>query len=151
VVDQLIRVTRCAEADVLEQLEQLIDVGLLVTPVTRSIGTHAGSLRPRHYRKAGAAVPMADCVLRHSAAMRLDLATPDPALAVMASAEGVEAVALPDSKGAAPERWVPSQVLVPSEARGRGITRPYSASRPLRAMTSRYQSKLVLGIRRCVA
>lgn len=103
VVDRLVRAAGQPEEAVFRRLEWLASGGLTVVAVDEPIGRLAGVLRARHYRRAGAAVSLADCVALATARL-LDegLSTADPALASIARAEGVPVLGLPDSRGRVP-------------------------------------------------
>lgn len=77
---------------------------LSVVPVDDAIARRAGDLRGSHYHRTRRPVSIADCIATAtSEALSEDLATSDPHLASMAHEEGVEVVALPDSRGHRPE------------------------------------------------
>jgi uncharacterized protein with PIN domain len=103
VVDKLVRVVGHSEEHVSETMDWLMAGGLLFMPTDGDMGRLAGQLRARYYRRQGSALSLADCMTL-STAISLDrpLATSDPALAAVARREGVEVLALPDSRGQAP-------------------------------------------------
>ncbi len=103
VIDRLVRVHGLDLAEVHRQLGLIEPASLGIVPVDKGIGQRAGELRARHYHREGSAVSLGDCLATATAiAVSEPLATPDPALAAMARAEGVEVVALPDSQGRRP-------------------------------------------------
>lgn len=103
VIDRLVRVHGLTLAVVWERLRWMRSGGLEVVPVDEGIGRRAGELRASHYHRERSAVSLADCLALASAeAVGESLATPDPALAAMARAEGVDVVALPNSQGGRP-------------------------------------------------
>lgn len=80
-----------------------------VTVTTRACASapptwpRAGDLRAVHYHRERSAVSLADCLaLATAESVGEALATPDPALAAMARAEGIEVIPLPDSRGHRP-------------------------------------------------
>jgi ribonuclease VapC len=103
VVDRLIRGRGQPEQHVSETMDWLMAGGLLFMPTDGDMGRLAGELRARHYRRQGSALSLADCMAL-STAISLDrpLATSDPALAAVAREEGVQVLALPNSRGHAP-------------------------------------------------
>jgi PIN domain nuclease of toxin-antitoxin system len=103
IVDRLVRVGGQPESDVMDSLDWLVASGVLIMPIDRDMGGLAGQLRARHYRREGADVSLADCAaLATAISLGKPLATADPALAAMARANGVELLALPDSRGVTP-------------------------------------------------
>lgn len=103
VVDRLVRVHGFELEDVWQSLDLLRAARVHIVEVDESIGRRAGELRALHYHRERSAVSLADCLALASAeAVDEPLATPDPALAAMAWAEGVVVVALPDSRGRRP-------------------------------------------------
>lgn len=103
VIDQLVRVKRQPFIAVDRAVNWLKQDGLDLVPVDEAIGRRAGQLRAVHYHRQHSAVSLADCLaLATAEAVGEALATPDPALAAMARAVGVEVVALPDSQGRRP-------------------------------------------------
>ncbi len=103
IVDQLVRVGGQSEDQVNDALDWLVAGGVLIMPADQDMGRLAGLLRARHYRRSRSDVSLGDCMaLATAISFGRPLATADPALAVMARAEGVEVVALPDSRGDVP-------------------------------------------------
>jgi PIN domain nuclease of toxin-antitoxin system len=103
VVDRLVRVHGFGLDEVWERLDLLRAAKVSIVPVDEAIGRRAGELRAIHYHRERSAVSLADCLALASAEIVSEpLATPDPALAAMARAEGVEVVALPNSQGRRP-------------------------------------------------
>jgi uncharacterized protein with PIN domain len=102
-VDVLTRIHGNGAKIVLERLDWLEVGGLNVVPVDSDIGRRAGSLRARHYDRASRPVSLGDCLALATAIRRgTRLATADPHLLAMAGDEGVEVLALPDSRGRRP-------------------------------------------------
>jgi predicted nucleic acid-binding protein len=76
---------------------------LLITPADWDIGRRAGQLRARRYRRGSASFSLGDCMALSTAiSFRKPLATSDAALAELARQEGVEVIALPNSRGEKP-------------------------------------------------
>jgi PIN domain nuclease of toxin-antitoxin system len=103
IVDRLIRIGGQSEERVMDSLDWLVAGGMLIMPADQDMGRLAGQLRARHYRRGDAALSLADCMALSTAiSLGRPLATADPALARLARNQGVEVVALPDSRGAVP-------------------------------------------------
>jgi predicted nucleic acid-binding protein len=96
VVDHLVRLARVEEDEVALDLAQL---GLLDgLPVSAGLGQDAGRLRARHYHRTRCPVSMADCIAAVTArATGRPLATADPRLLDVSTAEGIDVIALPAS------------------------------------------------------
>ncbi len=76
---------------------------MLLMTADGDTGRLAGELRARHYRRNGSDVSLGDCMALSTAISLGDtLATSDAALAAAARREGVEVLALPDSRGRKP-------------------------------------------------
>lgn len=73
--------------------------GLSLLPATVEHGWRAGDLGLRHHHRSERAVSLADCFLAAAVQSGDRLATSDPALLDLASAEGLSFIALPDSRG----------------------------------------------------
>jgi PIN domain nuclease of toxin-antitoxin system len=103
VVDKLIRGVGQTEERVGETMDWLMAGGLLFMPTDGDMGRLAGELRARHYRRQESPLSLADCMAL-STAISLDtpLATSDAVLAAVAGDEGVQVLALPNSRGKAP-------------------------------------------------
>jgi PIN domain nuclease of toxin-antitoxin system len=103
VIDRLARVHGFELEEIRHRVDLFEPASLDVVPIDKAIGRRAGELRARHYHRERSAVSLGDCLaLATAIALSEPLATPDPALASMARAEGVEVVALPDSQGRRP-------------------------------------------------
>ncbi|MGH9156262.1 MAG: PIN domain-containing protein [Acidimicrobiales bacterium] len=103
VIDHLVRLAGAHPDDAALDLAQL----RLARPVPLDEVTavQAGLLRARHYHRRDRPVSLADCVVGATGrAAQAAVATADPHLLDTCSAEGVEVVVLPDSRGA---RWSP--------------------------------------------
>jgi len=89
-----------------EQLHALFDPvlrgALTVMAMDRVVAWRAAELRRRHYRRRGSELSLADCAALATAQDGGPLVTADPPLARAARAEGVEVLALPDSRGRRP-------------------------------------------------
>lgn len=104
VVDRLIRLGNVdAEAAVLDLAQlSLADAESLDV----SVAVAAGLLRARHYHRSRCAVSLADCVAAAVAKSRgVAVATSDPHLLDMCSAEQISVKVLPDTRG---RRWAPA-------------------------------------------
>jgi PIN domain nuclease of toxin-antitoxin system len=103
IVDRLVRIGGQPEEQVMDSLDWLVAGGMLIMPADQDMGRLAGQLRARHYRRNGADVSLADCLaLATAISLGKPLATADPALAALTLQNGVELVALPDSRGRKP-------------------------------------------------
>ncbi len=103
VVDRLVRVHGFPLRNVVRQVDLIRAGGLDLVVVDEAIGQRAGDLRAVHYHRERSAVSLADCLaLATAESVGEALATPDPALAAMARAEGIEVIPLPDSRGRRP-------------------------------------------------
>ena len=102
IAEVLDRLVRRAGSDEEEAWLDLVQLGLAAPPaLDAQLAARAGLLRARHYDRRTRAISLADCVAAETA-RRLDasLATADPPLLETCEAEGIAAIALPDSKGA---------------------------------------------------
>jgi PIN domain nuclease of toxin-antitoxin system len=98
VVDHLVRLAGVDEEDAVLDLAQLrlTDPDLL----DADLALQAGMVRARHYHRRMRAVSLADCVLAVSARNSgASVATSDPHLLDLCSAEGIDVTPLPDSLG----------------------------------------------------
>jgi PIN domain nuclease of toxin-antitoxin system len=103
VIDGLVRVGRRQARRVDDALDWLIAGGLIVAPVTESMGRLAGSIRASHYDRTRNPLSLADCVaLATAASLDQALATSDGPQAATALSIGLKLVALPDSRGVRP-------------------------------------------------
>jgi predicted nucleic acid-binding protein len=102
VLDVLIRVRRLDAEEARIGLDILLDEAVEAVPVTRPIALRAAELRAGAHRRRRIEVSFADCVAIATAEPDGRLATSDRALAKVARAEGVEIIALPDSRGRRP-------------------------------------------------
>ena len=102
VVDVLVRVRGLpadeAQALVLSFLDEIAEP----VDVSLEIALRAGAIRGAAHRRRQLDVSLADCIAIATAGPGGSVATSDPALATVARAEGVEVVALPDSRGRRP-------------------------------------------------
>jgi ribonuclease VapC len=103
VIDNLVRRGGVTALEVRSLVNQLMAGGMAVEPVWLPTVRLAANLRADHYHRTRVPLSLADCICL-ATAIRLDaaLATSDPALARTARAEGIEVIALPDSKGKRP-------------------------------------------------
>jgi PIN domain nuclease of toxin-antitoxin system len=103
VLDVCVRVHGNDEPTVRERIGWLITGGLDVIPLDAGLALVAGSLRARYYHRRRCEISQGDCyALALAQRRRLALATADPDLASTARTEGVDVVALPDSRGKRP-------------------------------------------------
>ena len=103
VLDVCVRVHANEERAVRERLGWLLSGGLEIAALETAVALQAGSLRAAHYRRRHCEVSQGDCFALALAKHRgLALATADPDLAVVARAEKVELIRLPDSRGKRP-------------------------------------------------
>lgn len=98
VVDHLVRVIGLDEE---EAVLDLAELGLLDGhPLDAPLGLAAGRLRARHYHRTRCSVSMADCLAAEVArSLAQPLATSDPHLLEICSAESIPFLALPASDG----------------------------------------------------
>lgn len=98
IVDHLVRIVGSSEDDAVLDVAQL---GLAdALPVDAMIGSAAGALRARHYRRRHRAVSLADCVAAEAARnVGVALVSADPHLLDLCRDEGIDRVPLPDSAG----------------------------------------------------
>jgi rRNA-processing protein FCF1 len=102
-VDVCVRVHGNEEHTVRERVGWVITGGLEVASLDSGLALAAGSLRARRYRKRHCEISHGDCfALLLASQRRLPLATADADLAAVARSEGVEVIALPDSRGKRP-------------------------------------------------
>ena len=102
IAEVLDRLVRRAGSDEEEAWLDVVQLGLAAPPaLDAQLAARAGLLRARHYDRRTRAISLADCVAAETA-RRLDasLATADLPLLETCEAEGIAAIALPDSKGA---------------------------------------------------
>jgi uncharacterized protein with PIN domain len=101
-VDQLGRVHNRAADELRAAFEPVLREALDVVDADEAVAWRAAELRRRHYRRRRSELSLADCIVLAVATDDNSLATADPPLARAARAEGIEVVALPDSKGRRP-------------------------------------------------
>lgn len=98
--ERLVRIHRRDESVVRDRIDWLIASGMEVEPVWLRIARSAASIRARHYDRERAPISHADAIcLATALALDTDLTTSDRGLAGVATAIGVEVIALPDSSG----------------------------------------------------
>lgn len=97
IVDHLVRIVGVTDEDAVLDLAQLdLDPPIGLDDVT---ATMAALLRARHYHRKNRAVSLADCVVAQAArAADAAVATSDPHLLDLCQDEGIEVIALPDSR-----------------------------------------------------
>ena len=102
-IDVLVRAYGQPRQVVDEKLEWLVAGGLDVLQVDDVMARAAGSVRATRYHRSRAPISLADAfVVAGAALLGARVATADGPLASVARAEGVEVVALPDSRGRRP-------------------------------------------------
>lgn len=77
----------------------IVNDAVKVIPLDARIAYRAAELRGTYYRRRGAELSLADCMVIASAPLGSIIATSDAPLAAMARAEVFEVFALPDSTG----------------------------------------------------
>ena len=103
VTDHLIRISGLSEDEAAIRMRMLTATGMSLVDADDVIATRAGEIRSRHYIRATCAISLADCFAGATCAhIGAALATADAPLATVARAEGVEVMALPDSRGVRP-------------------------------------------------
>jgi PIN domain nuclease of toxin-antitoxin system len=105
VIDQLVRVEGRRPDDVNDAIDLLIIGGLEVQPYWLPNSRRSALGRAVHYDRNQSPLSLADCAcLATAIALKTDLATTDTALAAAARADGLEVIALPNSKGMRPSK-----------------------------------------------
>lgn len=102
VVDVLVRLRGFAADEAQAVVLSFLDELAAPVPVSLEIALDAGAIRAAAYRGHQVDVSLADCIAIATAGPGGSVATSDPALATVARAEGVEVIALPDSRGRRP-------------------------------------------------
>ena len=101
-MDQLGRVHGQPDEDLRAAFVPLLSESVAVIDVDEHLAWRAAELRRRHYRRRTSEVSLADCVLLAAARPGDSILTADPPLARAARKEGMDVVALPDSRGRRP-------------------------------------------------
>ena len=95
VVDRMERVHGVSADDIEVAISAL---GIFVHPVDHVLGAEAGRIRSRHYLGTGRSLSLADSIcVATAAALRAVIATADPVLIAVATAESLEVLTLPAS------------------------------------------------------
>lgn len=102
VIDQIVRVDGVPERELHQLVDGLIAGGLTVVHTTDATPWTAARLRARHYRRRGAALSLAHCVLLASAGHADAIATADRPVIAAAEAEGIDVLVLSVSRGRTP-------------------------------------------------
>ena len=102
VVDVLVRLRGLAADEAQAVVLSFLDELAAPVPVSLEIALDAGAIRGAAYLRHQLDVSLADCIAIATAGPGGSVATSDPALATVARAEGVEVIALPDSRGRRP-------------------------------------------------
>lgn len=101
-LDVLERLHGVAQSELRTLVEPILGERVRVLPVSEGMAWRAASLRATHYQRNEAALSLADCVFLAAARPGDELATSDRAVARAARVEGIDVVALPDSRGERP-------------------------------------------------
>jgi PIN domain nuclease of toxin-antitoxin system len=101
-IDVACRVHDLRESDLRLSVEPLLHDRLDMVIADEEQAWRAAGLRVRHYDRQRSPLSLADCFLLASAATGDGVATSDEPVARAARAEGVDVVALPDSRGRRP-------------------------------------------------
>lgn len=101
-VDQLRRVHGRDWRELREGFRTLEAEVIDLVPVDDRISWRAAEMRDRYYKRRVSELSLADCIALATAEPGDSLATADPPLAIAARSEGVEVMALPDSRGRRP-------------------------------------------------
>ena len=102
VVDVLVRLRGFAADEAQAVVLSFLDELAAPVPVSLEIALDAGAIRGAASLRHQLDVSLADCIAIATAGPGGSVATSDPALATVARAEGVEVIALPDSRGRRP-------------------------------------------------
>lgn len=102
VFDVLMRVHEVTSREIDEYLAPLLGPVIEVLPTSMATSGKAGKLRAQYYHAKKCPLSLADCFLIATAAEGQRIATPDRPLAQTARAEGIDVVALQDSRGKRP-------------------------------------------------
>jgi len=103
VVDYLIRRAGLSGDDAAISMRLLEQTGMTTLPADEHTAFLAGEIRARRYERGSADVSLTDCfAVAACLEQQALLATADHALASVARSEGVDVIALPDSRGARP-------------------------------------------------
>ena len=102
VVDVLVRLRGFAAGEAQAVVLSFLDELAAPVPVSLEIALDAGAIRGAASHRHQLDVSLADCIAIATAGPGGSVATSDPALATVARAEGVEVIALPDSRGRRP-------------------------------------------------
>lgn len=102
VVDVLVRLRGFAADEAQAVVLSFLDELAAPVPVSLEIALDAGAIRGAASHRHQLDVSLADCIAIATAGPGGSVATSDPALATIARAEGVEVIALPDSRGRRP-------------------------------------------------
>jgi len=102
VLDVLTRVHRTPAEDASEALDRFLADVARPIPATRALAENAALIRARHYHRRDRDVSLADCFAIATAMPDCEVATSDAAMARVARAEGLDVIALPNSRGRRP-------------------------------------------------
>jgi predicted nucleic acid-binding protein len=103
VLDRLMRRHQISPREFQERVSPLLEESLLGLTIEIGTAQRAGEIRADHYKREGAALSLADCLLLASAGRGDEIATADGAVIAVARKIGVDVVVLPDSGGRRPD------------------------------------------------
>lgn len=101
-LDQLGRIHKHPVEELRAAFDPIVSEVLDVVAVDVDTAWRAAELRRRHYRRRGSQLSLADCFAAATVRSEDALVTADPPLTRAAKAEGIEVLALPDSRGRRP-------------------------------------------------
>ena len=101
-LDVLQRRERRSESEVRSALAPVLRDAVKVVPLETEHAWRAAAIRSRYYAPRDCELSLADCVLVSAAGEGDVIATADPAVVATARAEGIDVLALPDSRGVRP-------------------------------------------------
>lgn len=99
VADALVRRAGWPADEVQRWLSFIVGPIVRVEPVKEQHAWTGAVLRARYYKRKTCELSLADCVLLACCGEGDAVATSDPSVALVARAEGIEVIALPDSRG----------------------------------------------------
>lgn len=103
VLDVLTRVHRVSERAAANAVRRFLDEGARPVPATLELAERAARMRARHYHRRDRDISLADCFAIATALPDGEIATSDVGVVRVARAEGLQVLALPDSRGRRPQ------------------------------------------------